>query len=192
MNFKTEIKKISDEVLVEKIARTRDTDLFEELYDRYEKIVYNKCYGFSSNAAEAEDLTQDVFLKLYLSVQKFNGKSKFSTWLYAFTYNFCVNYINRDRELKIRRESVLLDENTTSIIDVEDEYLFQMKADRLEMALKNISPGEKMILLLKYQDEVSIKELQKLLNLGESAVKMRLSRAKSNLIAIYNQLDHEV
>ena len=190
--FKTEIKKMSDEVLVEKIAKTRDTALFEELYDRYEKIVYNKCYGFSSNATEAEDLTQDVFLKLYLSVQKFNGKSKFSSWLYAFTYNFCINYINRDRELKIKRESVLLDENTISIIDVEDEYLFQMKAERLEMALKNISPGEKMILLLKYQDELSIKELQKLLNLGESAVKMRLSRAKSNLIAIYNQLDHEV
>ena len=87
---------LTDEELVDKIVLSKNTVLFGVLYDRYSKIVYNKCWSFSRDEYEAQDLTQEVFLKLYVKLGSFNGKSKFFTWLYAFTYNICVNYVNRD------------------------------------------------------------------------------------------------
>uniref|UniRef100_UPI003C6D3DB5 RNA polymerase sigma factor n=1 Tax=Maribacter arcticus TaxID=561365 RepID=UPI003C6D3DB5 len=92
--------KYTDAELIEQIVKNKDALLFGELYDRYSKLVYNKCLGFAKSNKEAEDLTQDVFLMLYVKLGSFKGTSKFSTWLYSFTYNFCVNYVNRNKERK--------------------------------------------------------------------------------------------
>ena len=79
MNTLSNINDLSDEDLVEAIVKTNNTLLFEILYDRYANLVYNKCYGFAKDADEAKDLTQDVFLKLFVKLASFKGKSKFST-----------------------------------------------------------------------------------------------------------------
>lgn len=178
---------LSDEELVEQIVASNDPMLFEKLYDRYAKMVYNKCYGFAKSDDEAQDLTQDVFLQLFIKLRTFKGKSKFSTWLYSFTYNFCVNYINRNKQRKIQDQSVQVEETEYKLTeDVPDESLYEMKADRLKKALEMISVEDKSLLLLKYQDGASIKDLVTLMDLGESAVKMRLKRAKERLLEIYN------
>ena len=180
---------LSDEELVEQIDANNDPLLFGKLYDRYVKMVYNKCFGFAKSEDEAEDLTQDVFLQLFIKLRTFKGRSKFSTWLYSFTYNFCVNYVNRNKQLKIRDQSVQVDETDHKLSEeVPDESLYEMKADKLKKALELISAEDKSLLLLKYQDGASIKELEELLELGESAIKMRLKRAKERLLEIYNTL----
>ena len=136
------------------------------------------------------DLTQEVFIKLFLKLHSFKGQSKFSTWLYAFTYNLCANYVNRDKEHKISKASRSIDDYTDILyIEVSDESLFQMRTDQLKKAMELIEPEDKAILLLKYQDDVSIKELQLLLEIGESAVKMRLKRAKARIIEAYNAVN---
>ncbi len=193
--FKTDLSSgspyadISDEELVNKIVFSRDSMLFGVLYDRYAKLVYNKCYGFAKSDQEAEDLTQDVFLMLFVKLSSFKEKSKFSTWLYSFTYNFCVNYVNRDKGRKIKDKSSNLEDSENWIPqDVTDESLYELKVEKLKKALELISPEDKSILLLKYQDGVSIKELETLLEIGSSAVKMRLKRAKTKIIEAYNTL----
>ena len=97
------VHSLTDEALVEEIIKTNDTMLFEVLYDRYATMVYNKCYGFANGVDEAKDLTQDVFLRVFIKLASFKGKSKFSTWLYAFTYNHCVNYVNRNTAKKFEK-----------------------------------------------------------------------------------------
>jgi len=183
------INKISDEVLVEAIVNTNNTLLFETLYDRYAGLVYNKCYGFAKDGDEAKDLTQDVFLKLFVKLASFKGKSKFSTWLYAFTYNHCVNYVTRNTAKKFEKQSVDYKdiENLSDDYDEDDPSFLNMKVEKLKVALELISPEEKMILLLKYQDYLSIKEIESALGIGESAVKMRIKRAKDKLITVYNK-----
>ncbi|MFK5972981.1 MAG: sigma-70 family RNA polymerase sigma factor [Flavobacteriaceae bacterium] len=178
---------LSDEELVSRVVKDNDPFLFGKLYDRYAKIVYNKCYSFSRSEGEAQDLTQDVFLLLFVKLKTFKRKSKFSTWLYSFTYNFCSNHVNRNRERKISDKAETLDENSY-LINVPDETLGQLRASQLKKALGFIPPEDKSILLLKYQDEVSIKELQELLGIGESAVKMRLKRAKVRVVEAYNKI----
>lgn len=178
---------LTDEALVEAIVKTNDTLLFEVLYDRFAKMVYNKCYGFANSEDEAEDLTQDVFLRVFIKLGSFKGRSKFSTWLYAFTYNHCVNYVTRNTAKKIEKQSVSSEiiENIGDAVDSTHEFE-SMKVEQLKRVMELIDPEEKMILLLKYQDNLSIKELSEALDIGESAVKMRLKRAKDKLVLKYN------
>ncbi|MFX0557347.1 RNA polymerase sigma factor [Maribacter sp. CXY002] len=193
--FKTKLeandpyKDITDEELVEKIAAKRDSMLFGVIYDRYAKMVYNKCFGFAKSQKEAEDLTQDVFLMVFVKLGSFKGKSKFSTWLYSFTYNFCVNYVNRDKSRKISdRSNDLSDEEYSLSQEVTDESLLELQVEKLKQAMEMIPVEDKTILLLKYQDGVSIKELETTMELGNSAIKMRLKRAKARVIEAYNSL----
>ena len=192
MKIDQNYKNLSDEDLVKAIVLKNDTLLFEILYDRFEKLVYNKCRGFSKSDDEAEDLTQDIFLKLFVKLSSFKGKSKFSTWLYAFTYNHCVNYVNRSTAKKIEKQSVDAGNLKDDYYDHHDndDSIRNLKVEKLKEALEKISPEEKMILLLKYQDSLSIKDLTGVLGIGESAVKMRLKRAKEKLVNVYNDGYH--
>jgi RNA polymerase sigma-70 factor (ECF subfamily) len=151
--------------------------------------VYNKCYGFAKDGDEAKDLTQDVFLKLFVKLASFKGKSKFSTWLYAFTYNHCVNYVTRNTAKKFEKQAVDYKdiENLSDDYEEDDNSFLNMKVEKLKVALELISPEEKMILLLKYQDFLTIKEIGSALDIGDSAVKMRIKRAKDKLVTEYNE-----
>jgi RNA polymerase sigma-70 factor, ECF subfamily len=179
---------LSDEELVEEIIKTKNDLLFGELYERFSHFVYNKCYGFTKTKDEAKDLSQDIFVKLYQKLSLFEGKSKFSTWMYSFTYNMCVDYVNKKRLETVSANDQELEDATHLQIETEDYSLFQMREDILKHALEIISPEDKMILLLKYQDDFSIKDITEILEIGESAVKMRLKRAKARIIETYNSL----
>lgn len=182
----------TDEELVEQIVSTNNTMLFTALYDRYSKKVYNKCFSFVHNEEEAKDLTQEVFLKLFIKLSGFEGKSKFSTWLFAFTYNFCANYVNRDKARKKEAITDSVDEHDYYLSSIEEDIpeddLFEMQVSKLKIALENIDSEDKAILLLKYQDDVTVKELQKLYGISASAVKMRLKRARVRVLDEHNKL----
>ena len=177
---------MTDEQLVHEIAKNNNAILFEQLYERYVKRVYNKCLGFSTSEAEAEDLTQDVFLSLFIKLGSFKGEAKFSSWLYSFTYNFCINYVNRNKEKKISDTSDAISFDLSE--EQTDEVISEMRSEKLKKALSHVSPETKTLLLLKYQDDVTIKELTQLMKISESAVKMRLKRAKAEIIKTYNKL----
>ena len=157
-----DVKALSDEELIFKIVATNNTQLFAVLYDRFSKVVYNKCYGFSKNKEEAEDLTHDVFIRLFVKLKTFKGNSKFSTWLYSFTYNFCVNYVQRNDFKKKEKVTVVTDNIQDDDLsqEIDDLTLFELKSEKLAKALSLIDPTEKMILLMKYQDDMSIKEIK--------------------------------
>ncbi len=179
---------IDDEKLVALIVKTKSSELFSVIYDRYSEKVYHKCISFVKNKEEAQDLTHDIFVKLFVKIKSYNQQSKFSTWLYAFTYNHCVNYVQRD--LKKRRDKFIStdsNENTLGQIypDIADEEIYTMNTEKFTKSLDVIEPNDKSILFMKYQDDMSIDDIQNVLGLGKSAVKMRISRAKSRLIEIY-------
>lgn len=188
MAFQKPIEEISDLELIHEITKTNNTHLFGVLYDRYSPIVYNKCLGFIGSKEEAQDLTHDIFVKLFVKLKSFKGDSKFSTWLYSFTYNHCVNYLQREVRGKKNTFSVDDEIKDEAIEEISDSVIFEMKAEKLNQALSKISPEERAFLLMKYQDDLTIKEMTTLYQLGESAVKMRLNRAKANLIKVYNSL----
>lgn len=188
MTFKKSIEEISDIELIQEITKTNNTHLFGVLYDRYSNIVYNKCLSFIGSKEEAQDLTHDIFVKLFVKLKSFKGDSKFSTWLYTFVYNHCINYLQREVKGNKNTFSFEYEIKDEPIEEISDSVIFEMKAQKLKQSLSLIRPDERAFLLLKYQDDLTIKELATLYEIGESAVKMRLNRAKTHLIKIYNSL----
>ena len=130
------VHSLTDEALVEEIIKTNDTMLFEVLYDRYATMVYNKCYGFANGVDEAKDLTQDVFLRVFIKLASFKGKSKFSTWLYAFTYNHCVNYVNRNTAKKFEKKLVSSEGVDIQNIGEEIDSIHEFESMRVEKLKK--------------------------------------------------------
>ena len=184
---KEHFENIEDEILVAKIVETNNQHLFGILYDRYADKIYNKCLGFVEDSNEAQDMTHDIFIKIYVKMKTFKGESKFSTWVYSFTYNFCINHVQRtyNKEKKKLSEENISDE---IIEDIDDKEIFELKIEKLNQSIKLLNVEDKSILLMKYQDDFSIKDIANSLEIGESATKMRLNRAKSRLINLYNSL----
>jgi RNA polymerase sigma factor (sigma-70 family) len=174
-------KNTSDEELVRLYVQGQRNVYFEELYDRYVDKVYRKCLSFIKDQAQAEDFTHDIFLRLVLKIGAFKEDSKFSTWLYSITYNYCMDQI---RIAKKQAEEAL-DENYDLEEEDDDTEMVEMQGKALKKALDSVDPDEKAIILMKYQDDFSIKEIAETFNLTESAVKMRLMRTKEKLKKIY-------
>lgn len=179
-------KQLSDESLIEAITQTGTTDLFGILYDRYSDKVYRKCLSFVKDEDIAQDLVQEILLKVFTQLSKFKGKSRFSTWLYSITYNYCVEYYRK--QTKYATKDI---EEGPDISDVTDdeETLLRLRVDQLKKALDQIAPEDKVILLMKYQDDIPIKELMELFDASESAVKMRLARARQRVQAMVKEMD---
>lgn len=177
----------SDETIIEAIITEGKTELFGLLYDRYADKVFRKCISFVQDRDIAQDMVQDVLLKVFTQLSKFKGNSRFSTWLYAITYNYCVEYYRRSN----RYPTTDLDDSPeiAEPNDQDEKDLLSLRAEKLRKAMERIAPEDKAILLMKYQDDTSIKELTEQLEASESAVKMRLARARERVRAIIQEAE---
>lgn len=174
------MKQYSDEELVRLYIETQRNPYFEQLYERYCDKVYRKCLSFTKNPARAEDLTHDIFLKLVVKLSSFKEQSRFSTWLYSITYNYCTDQL---RTHQMRRE-VHIDDGWERLDVGTDDGLAEMaemEAQQLELALHKLPVDEQAMLLMKYQDDISIRDIANINGLTESAVKMRLKRSRDKL-----------
>ncbi|MCP9769184.1 RNA polymerase sigma factor [Lacihabitans sp. LS3-19] len=177
----SKLKHLSDEELVSLYVDSQRNSYFEEIYERYSNKVYRKCYSFTYNQEKAEDFTHDIFLKLIVKIGTFKENAKFSTWLYSITYNYCMDQIRVNK----KQQEVSLDDNFDLEEDHGESEIESMHSEGLKKSMEKIPSDEKALLLMKYQDDFSIKEIADTLNISESAVKMRLLRSKDKLRKLY-------
>jgi RNA polymerase sigma-70 factor (ECF subfamily) len=178
---------LEDSELIRLYLKTQRSEYFSPLYRRYSNKVYGKCLSLLKDEALAADAMQEVFTKVFLNLAKFQEKAKFSTWLYSITYNYCIDYIRKQKKAK----SIFSDEMEKApdiIEEVPDHYLMEMEVGRLKKVLDNIPVGDKEVLLMKYRDEHSIKEIAEILDKTESAIKMKIKRAKQKAQEKYKEL----
>lgn len=154
---------------------------FEEVYDRYSDKIYRKCFSFVKDRATAEDFMHDIFLKIILNLSNFKETSKFSTYVYSITYNYCIDSIRQSKKIQET------DLENYDFADADEGWAEakEMEEKKLNKALDSLSTQERSIILMKYQDNMSIKEISEALNLQESAVKMRLLRTKDKIKKLY-------
>ena len=186
-NKLADIRTLPDKDLVALIIESGNTSLFGELYDRYANKIYRKCISMVKNTEDAQDLAHEVLVKAFLNISKFAGNSSFSTWVYAITYNQCIDFIRSKQRLKIsdtdnERLPDLTDESGEELSDKE---LFEIEINLLMQLLQQLNADDRAILLMKYQDDMSIEDIQTILSLNSSAVKMRLKRARDRLRILY-------
>jgi len=178
---------MSDLDAIKGYLQNRDSRYFNVLYQKYSGKIYAKSVSILKDEGLAKDATQEIFLKLFLNLHKFSEKSKFSTWVYSITYNYCIDIIRKNKKSK----AIFSDEMERApdvIEEVEDATLLEMEVSRLKEELENIPIGDKAILLMKYQDEMQIKEIAGVLNKTESAIKMKIKRAKHKAQQVYKRL----
>ena len=158
---------------------TQASRCFNLLYHRYSGKIYSKCISILKDEALAEDAMQEIFSKIFLNLSRFAEKSKFSTWVYSITYNYCIDYLRR----KKKQVDLFADdmERAPDVPDEEvaDKLLLEMEIRQLKKVLENIPADDRAVLLMKYQDEMSIKEIADILDKTESAIKMKIKRAKA-------------
>lgn len=162
---------------------------FGILYDRYAGKVYAKCLSILKNEALAKDATQEIFTKIFLNLSRFQEKARFSTWVYSITYNYCIDFLRR----KKKQTDLFADEpdNMPDLADEEeiaDKVLFEIELEQLKTVLDNIPTSDRMVLLMKYQDRMSILEIADVLNKTESAIKMKIKRAKAKAQTVRAEL----
>ncbi|MEO1515937.1 MAG: RNA polymerase sigma factor [Bacteroidota bacterium] len=182
------LSKKSDLELIRLHLEKPQAESFSLLYNRYIGKVYSKCISLLKDEALAQDAAQEIFVKIYLNLAKFSERSKFSTWVYSITYNYCIDYIRRQKKAK----TIFSDEMESAPGDiaeeVDDRELLEMEIGRLKRVLDEIPPGDKAVLLMKYQDDLSIRDISHILDKTESAVKMKLKRAKHKAQRVYQDI----
>ena len=159
--------------------------LQEELYDRYAHKIFKKCYGILHNQSQAEDLTHDILIKIFVNLHQYKGHS-FNSWVMAIAQNHTIDYLKKENRLKF--EPISRDYNTVpSEPELNNEALLETQLQEMENAFSLLSESHRLILMMRYKDRQSIKEISKALKVGESAIKMRLKRGRTHLANLINK-----
>lgn len=177
----------SDDEVIRMILEEGKKELLEVLYERYAGKVFYKCLHIVKNEETAKDLAHDIMVKIFVNLVKFKGNSKFSLWVHSIAYNYCMDYLRKKKRIHFQDYSAAAYEQiSTDEIELENKILAELKLSQLESLLEQLKPEEKLILFMRYQDGMSVKQIAQTLNLGESAVKMRLKRSRDHLATLFN------
>lgn len=189
------LTELSDVALIEVCQKrgAKDDRPFQELFRRYHSVVWRVCYSYMRNKEDAEDLTQDVFIKVYRSLHQFEGRSAFKTWIYRVAINSCQNEIRRRsrRPQEAATELETIAEIMPSGKTVEKEYQNKYRREILAKALANLDPTVNEILYMKDMEQRPYHEIANTLEIGTSAAKMRVQRARLALQVQYRLLAGE-
>jgi len=178
---------ISDEKLWLDKLKKGEKGAFQKLYDDYHQKVYNTAITMLGNAEDAEDVVQEVFMKIYRKISSFDGRSKIGTWLYRIAVNVCIDHVRRN---KVQR---------TKTLSVEEETLINLKEKGNEVeksvtsgevnkiarnAITRLSPKLRTVVVLRDLQGFAHAEIADILGCSKGTVSSRLSRGRLKLRAL--------
>ena len=193
--FKAVDRSQSEEALLVARVQKRDELAFRELVERYQNKVFSIIYGILRNRNDAEDISQQVFTKVYTSIGNFDSRSSLLTWIYKITVNECYDYLRKKRVRKLVYESDISEDDSKLMENSEitsdkrvpaDVRLAQR--DLLLKMLEKISEEDRTLILLKEVEGHSVEELAKRTGMNENTVKVKLFRARQKLLKAAQRL----
>jgi len=183
------------------LLRERNEDAFEEFVRRYSGNVFNIAMRMLGNRAEAEDLSQDIFITVFKRIETFRGDSSLSTWLYRVTVNHCKNrikYLSRRHDLMKREYDDATEcgrgdgRAVAGAVHRPDEIVEAMQTEGLiQKALESIDEDHRTILILREIECMSYTQIGEIMLLEEGTVKSKLHRARSAFMKRMEELERE-
>ncbi len=178
---------MSEITLIEQILAGK-TAAFAILVDKYKDAVFSMAVRLSGSQEDAEEIVQDVFLKVYEKLANFEGNSKFSTWLYSIAYNTTISKLRSVRkfqnEVGVEDYSCVETENLVGILE-------PLKRDEqrhfLGKALEKLKPDDRVIVELFYLQEMTVEEITEITGDSTSNIKVKLYRARKKLADFLQQ-----
>lgn len=175
---------IDDYQLIQSI-KNGEPRAYAILVDRYKDLVYTLAYRMVRNREEAEEVAQDSFVKVYKSLDKFKGDSKFSTWIYRIAYNTSLDRIKKNKK---HYNDVPINDYTYNQLDTIDNALENMisaeKSKMIKDCIQKLPEESGVLLTLFYFDELSLEEISKIVNIEANTVKVKLFRARKKLAVV--------
>lgn len=155
-----------------------DAASFEQLVKKYERPVLNTIYRYVGDKAAAEDVAQEVFLKVWSRIKTFQSKSTFSTWLYRVVANQCINF--RDRRAR-RRAEPLSDLLPDGRADLYEQYEKETTSRLVREAVNGLPGNQRLALILSALEGRPYREVAEIMGVSLSSVESLIFRAKQNL-----------
>ncbi len=178
---------MSDKELIEKL-KNKDSTAFKYLVDNYNSLVLNTCNSFLHNFEDAQDISQEVFIEVYKSMEKFRGESKISTWLYRISVNKSLNHLRKNKRNSIFKslESIVKTQrsnidNLTEIDESENNSEICERSRTLYKAIDSLPQNQKIAFTLSKLENMKYKEISEVMNVSVSSVESLIFRAKKNL-----------
>jgi len=168
-------------------VKSGDTRAFSAIVSNYQNMVFTIVLKIVANREDAEDITQEVFVKVFKSLEQFKEESEFSTWLYRIAYNTTLSEL-RKRKLSFISINENLNAENEPVDDEEEPDLTGMKLQYLDEALKKLPPDEIFLVTLYYFKEQSIETVSRVSDLSTANVKVKLHRIRKKLALEINRL----
>lgn len=185
---KDDMNKLDDIYYIKKIL-DGDTEFFARLVDRYSHRIYLLILRIVHRKEEAEEVTQDVFLKTFQVLHTFKGDCRFSTWLYRIAYTTAISATRKKRNEFLYIE----DQTINNVVDSQVDETFDETNNsellaKLEKAIELLPPDERGLISLFYMEEHSIEEIATVTGMTESNVKVKLHRIRKKLYVIVEDM----
>ena len=185
-----EYKKLLDIELVELVLSGKN-EAFGEIINRHQDILANTVKGMLGDCAEAEDVGQETFIRLFRSLNNFKGESELSTYLVRIGINLSLNELNKRKRLRLFNPIDFHEKEVSGIKDDNATYELNDNKELVEKALQKLDIKSRSVVVLRMIDGYSTKETAEILNLPIGTVLSRLARAQEKLRVLLKSVENE-
>ncbi|HKI54756.1 MAG TPA: sigma-70 family RNA polymerase sigma factor [Anaerolineales bacterium] len=169
-------------------------DAFTQIVETYQKPIYNLCYRMLGEPGAAEDAAQEVFLRAYQNLHRYDPSRAFGTWILSIAAHYCIDLLRKKKFVMFSMDAENDDGMTFEVPDAsapdpEAESVKRERHGRLHLLLKDLDDTDRAAVVMRYWHDFSEKEIAQSLNLTVSAVKSRLHRSRRALAGMWNEND---
>ncbi len=170
-----------DNYFIEQVLKG-DSAAYAQLVDRHKDMAFTIAVKILKNREEAEEITQDAFLKAYQALPDFEGKSRFSTWLYRIVYNTAISKVRKVKTEFAAIDEALIDNYTTDVVTGGMyELSKEEQLEALNIVMENMPAEEILLLTLFYKNEQTVEEISEITGYSQSNVKVKLYRIRKRM-----------
>lgn len=170
----------TEEATLIREAKAGDQEAFRQLVERYQGAVHNLAYRMLGDPEEAEDAAQEIFVRLYRQLERYDPERKFSTWTLAIATNYCIDQLRRRRLQLVPLENIIPWARARDA-GPEGEALSRESRDEVQRLLKQLPEKYRAPLVLRYWEDLSCAEIAEILGVPEGTVKTQIHRARKQL-----------
>jgi RNA polymerase sigma-70 factor, ECF subfamily len=172
----------SDEELMVSAAQG-DTSAFEQIVLRYQALVWRVAYRFVGNPTDAQDITQIAFLKLFEAAPRYHPTALLKTYLFRIVHTTCIDHSRKNRPSTLDDPAEVPDDSPSAI----DAMIMHEKEKGVKQAIEMLPPRQRSAITLRYEAELSIREIATILKVTEKAIERLLAHGRDTLFSLFNE-----
>ncbi|MFA5329913.1 MAG: RNA polymerase sigma factor [Prolixibacteraceae bacterium] len=179
----------TDDLYYIEAVRKGNVAAFSHLVEKYQNMVYTLALKLLKKPEDAEELAQDTFIKAYQKIDSYEGKSKFSTWLYSITYNACISELRKRRiEFKSLDDRQISDQDEQKMHDFYRETKKEDQEKYLNLALSKLPEDDQVLVTLYYYENQSMDEISTITGLTVSNIKVKIHRTRKRMYTLLQEM----